>query len=101
VSFGLLAVSNRWRERMLCQIWAYGGSLSKVQLQLSSSKITDEFVCKLTRFPVQFVWHVFFSVYVFNNIIISHTFPGGNVKGACTVNYCVKNPGIILNMLSK
>ncbi len=96
-------MSNRWRESMLCQIWAYGGSLSKVQLQLSSSKITDEFVGKLTRFPVQFlcVFVYYISVYVFNNIIISHPFPGGNVKGACTVNYCVKNPGIILNMLSK
>ena len=67
---------------LLCHIWANGGSLSKVQLQLSSSKITNEFVGKLTRFPVQFVWHVFFTVYVFNNIIISHPFPGENVKGA-------------------
>jgi hypothetical protein len=59
-----------------------GGSLSKVQPQLSSSKITNEFVCKLTRFPVQFVWHVFFTENVFNNIIISPPFPGKNVKGA-------------------
>ncbi len=67
---------------LLCHIWANGGSLSKVQLQLSSSKITNEFVGKLTRFPVQFVWHVFFTEYVYNNIIVSTPFPGKNVKGA-------------------
>ncbi len=41
------------------------GSLSTVQLQLFSSKITNEFVGKLDMFCVQFVGHVFFSVYVF------------------------------------
>ncbi len=80
-----------------------GGSLSKVQLQLSSSKITNEFVGKLTRFSVQFVWHGLFTEYVFNNIIISPPFPGKNVKSTepSTVNYCVKNPGILQNMSSK
>jgi hypothetical protein len=49
---------------LLCHIWA------------------NEFVGKLTRFPVPFVWHVFFTEYVYNNIIISTPFPGKNVKGA-------------------
>jgi hypothetical protein len=87
---------------LLCHKWANGGSLSKVQLQLSSSKITNEFVGKLTRFPVQSVWHGLFTEYVFNNIIISPPFPGKNVKGteASTVNYCVKNVLKILVGLS-
>ncbi len=51
---------------------AYGGSLSTVQLQLFSSTITKESVCKLDRFCVQFVGLVFFSVYVLNNLNISH-----------------------------
>jgi hypothetical protein len=62
------------------------GSFSKVQLQLFSSKITKEIVGKLTRFRVQFVWHVFFNIYVFNNIIISHPFisrRNSNLAGAC------------------
>jgi hypothetical protein len=69
---------------LLCHIWVYGGSLSKVQLQLFSSKITNEFVGKLTRFRELFIWHLFFTVYVFNIIIIiiSHPSPGENVKGA-------------------
>jgi hypothetical protein len=53
--------------------------------QLFSSKITNEFVGKLDIFCVQFVGHVFFSVYVFNNLNISHSFPGENVKGACSL----------------
>jgi hypothetical protein len=63
---------------LLCQIWAYDVKSSAT----SSSKITNEFVGKLTRFPVLFVWHVFLTVYVFNDIIISHPFPGENVKGS-------------------
>jgi hypothetical protein len=63
----------------------YGGSLSTVQLQLFSSKITNEFVGKLDIFRVQFVGHVFFSVHGFNNLNISHSFPGENVKGACSL----------------
>ncbi len=66
-------------------ICAYGGSLSTVQLQLFSSKITNDFVGKWDIFCVQFVGHVFFSVYVFNNLNISRSFPGENVKGACSL----------------
>ena len=61
-----------------CVDIAYGDGLtarcqhSTVQLQLFSSTITKEFLCKLDRFRVQFVGNVFFSVYVFNNLNISH-----------------------------
>jgi hypothetical protein len=48
--------------------------LSTVQLQLFSSKITNEFVGKLDIFCVQFVGHVLFSIDVFSNLNISHSF---------------------------
>ncbi len=67
---------------------AYGGSLSTFQLQLFSSRITNEFVGKLDAICWASV--AFFSVYVFNNPNpnISHSFPGENVKGVCQLLCC-------------
>jgi hypothetical protein len=70
-------VSNRWRERMLFVVSDIMG-LWRLVVKSSATAIFfknyHECVGKLTRFRVQFVWHVFFTVYVFNNIIISHPF---------------------------
>jgi hypothetical protein len=62
----------------------------------ATSKITNKFVGKLDIFCVQFVGRVFFSIDVFNNLNISHSFPGENVKGECsllstTVFMCCKS----------
>jgi hypothetical protein len=48
-------VSNRWRFNCLCQLWAYGGLLSKVKLISFLRKLTmyllvnsSDFICKLS-----------------------------------------------------